>query len=234
MRDDKILNDSKITVLTATLITTLMLFSSGCTSIGTSFFVDDPPYQGTKFNIIFIEDYLSGGQVTPDDWGLGNFMLTIVDMPFSFMFDTVCLPFDLIEMSKYPKYHGRVLHGTTGEAMSGVVVMVATHIIKSESSLTRKQWREQLRKLHVDGVHGKVHYRKDNQDYVCVATRTNKKGEFVFKLSRNQINYFDGIVALKEGYKDAWQPCRWEGGFLKSDGYQDVEIPTLYLIPGAD
>jgi uncharacterized protein YceK len=220
-------NNSKKNILTATLIASLMLFSSGCMSIGSDFFCDDRPYQGTKFGIIMIGDYLSGGQATDEwgKWGIGVFVLLTIDLPFSFVVDTVRLPIDVIEISKYPKYHGRVLHGKTGEAMSGVVVMAAAKIIERRSPLTREEWREDLRITYrLTGSYDEVH-RIGNRNYGCVATtRTNKNGEFVFKLKERLS--IAGFVALKKGYKDtAWQ---------QSDGYHDVEVPTLYLIPEAN
>jgi uncharacterized protein YceK len=218
-------NNSNVTVLTATLITTSMLSLSGCMSTFHGFAIDDPPYEGTKLGIITIGDCLSGeeGEETTNHCNIGVFIFVIVDLPFSFVLDTVRLPFDLIEISKYPKYHGQVLHSLTGEAISGVVIMAATHINKSELPLTQEQWRKQLGwRYHRYGLYGEVH-RIGNQDYACVAkTRTNKNGKFTLQLNDRLSRELKGFVALKEGYKDAFH------------GYDNAEVSILYLIPEAD
>ncbi|MFC1793809.1 YceK/YidQ family lipoprotein [Planctomycetota bacterium] len=218
-----LVNISKISVLTVILITTSLL--SGCMSTFHGMAIDDPPYEGTKLGIYMLKSYFSS-EATGKDPPIGYFVFIIIDLPFSFVADTVRLPFDLIEISKYPEYHGKVLHNTTGEVMSGVVVMAAADVSESESPLTREEFNKRFawRYYHTNPY---IEVRRiGNRDYGFVArTRTNKNGEFFFKLNKRM--RIKRLVAFKKGYKDAvWQP---DGYFL-----QDMEVPTLYLIPEAD
>ena len=202
---------------------------SGCASIGHGLVgVDDPPYEGTKLNLMVLGTMFSGDELPESE--VGSCVVSIVDLPFSFVADTIRLPFDLIEMSRYPKYRGRVIHGETGEAMGGVIVMAAITPITNESSSTSNAWRQQQRWLRAVGLNAKIHHCIDRRDYACVATRTNRRGEFIFQLNTNN-KHPKGFVAFEEGFEDAWRPLHRTA---VPEGSDYVMHRPLRLVPKTD